>query len=226
MQKRKIIIGTYDTAIAGLWTLTGWEFSDPELKEEYVTVPGHDGDLDFSTVLTDGEPCYGNRSFVATLESSEGDRLEREARIKAMVNELDGYKLHIVLPDDPNHYIVGRVRVARLYNDLAHASVQVSAICEPWKYSATETVVGLEATETEQTATLINAGRRSVIPTVKVIGGSVLLAFENEGEAIISQALSEGTYTLPDLYLRRGSMPLRYSGSGTILLTYREAVLQ
>ena len=90
MEKRKLIIGTYDTALIGLWTLREWSLSPAELVEEYAAVPGHSGPLDLSTVLTDGEPCYGSRTFSAILESSGGTRLERKARIDQMVNWLDG----------------------------------------------------------------------------------------------------------------------------------------
>jgi len=224
MQKRKIIIGNYDTALNGLWTLSGWELGVAEMDEEYVKVPGRNGLLDFSTVLTDGEPCYGNRSLVVVLESSEGNRLEREARIDEMMNELDGFKLNIILPDDPTRYLTGRVRVKKLYNDPAHCSVEVTATCEPWRYNLAETVVGLQASSAVQTVSIINNGRLAVVPTITVAGGSVLLNFEVDG-GTVSEALSVGTYVLPDLYLRRGVKPLRYSGDGTALLTYREAVL-
>lgn len=221
MEKRKIIFGTYDTATAGRWTLTEWTLEQPELKESYVAVPGHDGDLDLSTVLSDGEPRYGNRALTATFESSEGTREEREAIINEMVNELDGLRMNIVLPDDPQHYVVGRVRVARLYNDLAHASVQVTANCEPWRHSAVETVIGLRATEEWQTVILYNMGRRSVIPTITVpAGGSVTLGF-----GIASLSVSEGAHVWPTLYLTKGTHALRYQGAGSVTLTYREAVL-
>lgn len=224
MQKRKIIIGTYDTALEGLWTLTGWAFSNPVVKESFVEVPGYNGYLDLSTALTDGEPYYGSRSFEATFESSEGTRLEREERISRMINKLDGWRFNITLPDDNMHYISGRVRVERLYNDLAHASVRVTAICDPWRYNTTETVVGLIATTTEQTVALINNGRRSVVPTIKVQGGSVLLKVK-VGTNMKSTAYDAGEYATGDIYLKTGSFPLTYSGTGQIILTYREAVL-
>ena len=90
-----------------------------------------------------------------------------------MINKLDGWRLNIVLPDDSLHYLSGRIRVEKLFNTPAHASVRVSATCDPWRYNNAETVVGLIATSTEQTATLINNGRCSVVPTITVTGGSV-----------------------------------------------------
>lgn len=224
MQKRKIIIGTYDTALEGLWTLTAWVLANPEHRESYAEVPGHNGPLDLSTVLTDGEPYYGSRTFEATFESSEGTRLEREERINLMINKLDGWRFNITLPDDPLHYINGRVRVERLYNDPAHASIRVTATCDPWRYNNTETVVGLIATESEQTVALINTGRLSVVPTIKIIDGSATLKFA-VGTETRTWTLSAGEYILADIYLKTGSAPLTYSGSGQITLTYREAVL-
>ena len=224
MENRKIIIGTYDTATEGLWTLAGCTLGSAERQESYVEVPGHNGPLDLSTVLTDGEPYYGSREFSATLESSEGTRLEREERISKMMNQLDGWRYNIVLPDDPEHYIVGRVRVEKLYNDPAHAAVRVTATCDPWRYNKTETVVGLRATATEQTVPLINSGRRSVVPNIKVTEGDVTLIFNNGSEEY-TWALSPGEYIQAALYLKTGAVPLRYSGAGQVTLTYREAVL-
>lgn len=224
MQKRKIIIGTYDTALEGQWTLTAWTFGRAAAQESYVEVPGHNGPLDLSTVLTDGEPYYGSRELEVILESSEGTRMEREQRINQMVNKLDGWRLNIILPDDQEHYINGRVRVEKLYNDPTHASVRVTATCDPWRYNNSETVVGLLATETEQTALLINQGRRSVVPTIMVTGGAVRLVFNVNGKDE-SWGLDPREHIIPDIYLKTGSAPLRYSGAGQITLTYREAVL-
>jgi hypothetical protein len=227
MEKRKIIIGTYDTAVEGLWTLSAWAFGKAVAHENYADVPGHSGPLDLSTVLTDNEPYYGSREFEAVLESSEGSRLEREQRINSMINRLDGWRFNIILPDDPLHYINGRVRVEKIYNDPAHASVRVTATCDPWRYNSSETVVGLIATEAEQTVALINNGRLSVVPTVTVTGGTVRLKF-NTSEGVQSWSLAPRVYRpedLPDLYLKTGSLPLTYSGAGQITLTYREAVL-
>lgn len=224
MQKRKLIIGTYDTAVEGLWTLAGWTLGRAVAQENYVDVPGHSGALDLSTALTDGEPYYSNREFEAILESSEGTRMEREERINQMVNRLDGWRKNIILPDDPLHYISGRIRVEKLYNDPVHASVRVTAMCDPWRYNNSETVVGLIATSTEQTEVLTNNGRCAVVPNISVTGGNVSLKFNN-GSEIMTWALSPGEYILGGIYLKSGTAPIMYSGAGQIVLTYREAVL-
>ena len=219
MIKRTIKIGNYDTAAHG-WTLAAWTFSAPEQRTMYVDKTSGDGSWDLSTALTDGVPRYKDRNLSVTLECSEGDRAAREALIREMINTLDGYRFNIYLPDDTDLYISGRVHVARKYSDLAHCSVTVTAQCEPWKYKDTETVIRLTATSTEQVARLTNNGRRTGFPTLTV-SGSVTLAAGGS-----SWSLSAGSYLLPDLVLPPGTTELTYKGTGTVVITYREAVLE
>lgn len=219
MQKRKIVIGDYDTAAFG-WTLAAWKLDPAVQKTNFEQKPLGDGSWDLSTALTDGIPRYNDRNLTITLELSEGTRLEREEVIRYMVNLLDGQRWDIHLPDDDLHYITGRVHVVRDYNDLAHARVTISATCEPWKYAKAETVVTLMAVNTTQSATIYNGGRRAVVPTLTVTGSGVL-SFDTT-----SLSLSPGTYKWPDLLLTPGGHALTYSGSGTVVLTYREAVLE
>jgi phage-related protein len=220
MDKRRIIIGEYDTAENG-WTLSAWSFSDAKYKENMVAKPAGDGAWDLSTALSDGIPRYQPRTLTATLERSDGDRSSREFEIRDMINALDGLQWEIYLPDDVDVYVVGRVSVARNYSDLAHASVIVTATCEPWKYSQYETMQEIRATSTAQIHHIYNGGRRAVVPTLEVEGGEVLLLYGNA-----SRALSTGVYQVPDLLLTPGVHELTVSGSGLLRITYREAVLE
>ena len=219
MEKRGFIIGTYNTA-EQLWTLASWSLSAPEYQENFLDVPGRDGALDLSAALTNGAPTYHSRTLTVKLECSEGSRLDRAGMINTMVNWLDGWRQDIVLPDDPGHYITGRVSVAKEYNDNAHAAVTVTAICDPWRYAKEETVLELTATEETQTAQLANAGRRTAVPLLTITGGTILLAY-----GAYSWSLGAGTYQLPDLTLPQGGGALTYSGTGSLRISYREAVL-
>ena len=219
MEKRGIILGGYNTAVQG-WTLTSWNLSPAQRKENLVDKPGGHGFWDLSTVLTDGEPVYEARTLTATLECSEGNRLSREAMIDTMINWLDGWTVQITLPDKPLQYITGAVHVERVYNDPAHASVAITATCDPWRYNAAETKVVLAATSEAQTANIVNPGRLSVVPLVEITGSQVSLVFGSS-----TWALSPGSYRLPDLRLTQGTHQLTYSGTGTITITFREGVL-
>lgn len=222
--KRTIILGDYNTAAHGLWTLTAWEFPEPNPVENLVQVPGRiQGPLDLSAAMTNGEPRYGARALSVTLESSEGTREARAARISAMVNLLHGQRLQIVLPDHPNHYAVGRLAVRMLYNDPAHASVEVVGTCEPWLYAMDETAAQLLATTEEQQATLRNSGAMPVVPLVRISGDSAAVQLRYGANV---WTLPAGDYKLPALRLTPGDHVVYYSGTGTASITYREAVLR
>lgn len=220
MEKRKIIFGTYDTALQGAWTLARLNLTSPAFQTNLVQVPGRSRPLDLSAVLTDGEPVYNSRNLTAVLENSDDDRAARERRIRDIIAELDGYQKQIWLPDDAEHYLQGRLHVVRDYNDLAHASVTVTAVCDPWLYNNEETVHNLAAKAQAQTAIIVNYGRRAVVPVLEITGGSVSLIY-----GTYTWSLSTGTYQLPDFILRTGEHQLTYSGTGSIKITYREAVL-
>lgn len=224
MEKRGIILGDYDTAAQG-WTLTSWNLSPAQRKENLVDKPGGHGHWDLSTVLTDGEPVYGARTLTATLECSEGDRLSREAMIDTMINWLDGWTVQIILPDRPLQYISGAVHVERVYNDPAHASVNITAICDPWRYNSEETEVNLTLETTVQNVFLVNSGRLSVVPLLEITTDSTVTLTFFSGSNPQSAALGAGTYKLPNLRLTPGRHRVYCSGQGNIKITYREAVL-
>lgn len=220
MLARSIRFGDYDTASHG-WTLTGYKLSDPEQKTNYVEKAGGDGSWDLSTVNTEGIPRYKDRSLTVTLEHSGGTRADRQEVIAFMLNKLDGLTWQIVLPDHPGYYLTGRVHVAVDYNDPAHAAVTVTAICSPWFYKLEQTEHVLNVTTTEKAVTLTNSGRLAMVPTLKVTG-SVALAYGSD----VLQLTKAGTYEWPVLLLTPGDHVLEYSGTGTLTITYREAVLR
>lgn len=219
MEKRKLIFNEYDTAADGLWTLAACVLTKGEQVQTFLDVPGRYAPLDLTDYLTDGQPYYGSASLEATLESSEGTRDDRQTRIMEMVNALDGHTTTIIHPDHPEHYLVGRVQIYPQYSDPAHAAVQIKAVCEPWLYKAEETVVQKTASTTAQSVWLANSGRLAVVPTV-TLTGTVTLTYGAH-----SWTLNEGEHLLPDLYLTPGTHQVTYKGSGTITITYREAVL-
>lgn len=215
-----VIGSTYDTAANG-WTLAALQIGDAEQKTNYVEKTGGDGSWDWSTVMTDGLPRYKDRSLSITLEQSEGTRTEREARVREVVNLLDGLEWEITLPDQKDYYLIGRLHVAVDYSDYAHASITITGTCRPWFYSQQEKVILLSATSTEKIAFLVNAGRLALVPTLEVADGSVGITYGTQ-----SIQLSAGKYEWPTLLLTPGNHTLKYKGSGTLTITYREAVLR
>lgn len=220
MQKRTLKIGEYDTAEHG-WTLTSYAVSDPEQKTHYIEKTAGDGSWDLSTAVTDGIPRYKDRAFTAVLECSVGNRTERAALISRLFNLLDGFEWPIVTPDHAGHYLTGRVHVALNYNDLAHASVTVTAVCEPWFYKAQETAFSLAVDQEERRVVLPNDGRKVLVPLLTVTGTALL----KYGTSSV-QLTDAGSYEWPTLLLTPGDHTLTYSGDGQLVIKYREAVLR
>lgn len=221
-RKRGFVFGDYDTGLKG-WTLNSWSFPEPEPQTNYVEVPGRiKGPLDRSTVLTGGDPRYGSRELTARFELSDGTRLERDAIISEMVNRLNGMREDIVFPDDPARYAVGRLHVEQEYSDMAHAAVNVTATCEPWRYSQKETRISILAFDNESTLVLSNGGRMVIVPDVVVTGYGARVTLVCGAKR---WTLGTGSYRLPELALSHGNTVLTYQGVGTITFTYREAIL-
>ena len=225
--KRKLILGEYDTALHGLWTMNSCKITKAQQIQNYIDVPGRYAPLDASTALTDGQPYYGSAHLLAGFESSEGDLAARQSRIDAMRNYLDGRNLQIIHPDHPDQYLIGRVQVEQEYNDLVHCAVTVSAVCEPWFYAAEPTVQTVELTDESQDIQLINSGRMAVVPTVVVAGDVHLECGASAWD------LTTGEYVLPDMLLSpgrnygvAGGLWVSCSGEGAVTFSYREAVLE
>ena len=219
MKKRTVKIGDYDTAAHG-WTLAALKLTDPQLKENYVEKTGGDGSWNLTTALTNGIPRYKNRTLTVSLECSVGNREHREDLINEMVNDMDGFEWPFVLPDRPDHYLTGQAKVAVEYSDLAHARVTITATCEPWLYRSRESVTELTCTQEPQIFVIYNGGRRASVPVLSV-DGSVSLKY-----GIFETQLDSGVYEWSPLLLTSGLHELEYSGNGTIIITFREAVLR
>ena len=217
--KRKFIFGDYDTAIDGLWTLSAWSLGEAKPLENLVDIPGRiDGPIDLTEAGT-GDVMYSTRALSVTLESSEGTRADREERIRRMVNTLHGRRAKIWTPDDPEHYLSGRLTIKKNYSDLAHASVTITSTCAPWRYDNEETVVTVELADESQEVELQNT-RRPVFPELRVQGELTMVDKDT------TYKLSEGIYLLPALELKSGeTRVLEVSGTGSISFSYRKAVL-
>lgn len=215
----------YDTIANGSWTLTGYSLSAPERKTNYVSIPGRDGEIDLASNLTDGYPRYKNRTFTATLESSNGSRADREELISDLVNTVEGRYLAIIAPDDEAHYMIGYVHTEVEFSDINHCRVILSANVAPWREALDEVYIELTPTNTTQYIYLENRGGRPVAPTFSAWGtGSVTLTWGSSESLTIG---SDEEVTLTDLMMRyKDKLRIEYTGNAQhAACKYREANL-
>lgn len=216
----------YDTITSGPWTLTGYSLSAAERKTNFVSIPGRDGEIDLAMSQTDGEPRYKNRTFTATLESSNGSRADREELINDLRNTVEGRYLQIMSPDDQEHYMQGYAHVAVEYNDLNHCRVILSAVVAPWREALDEVYAELMPTNSAQYIYMENRGGRAAAPAFVVWGtGSVTLTWGYSSSVTINADDEE--VTLTDLMMRyKDTLRIAYTGDAQhVSYRYREAIL-
>jgi hypothetical protein len=137
--------GSHSLTISGKNTWTDWHMApqsrpfvaDPPIKEEYVDVPGADGSLDYTEVLT-GSPRYGMRTGTWTFIIENGWMPWFEMQSK-LLNFLHGKKHQIILDDDPTYYYTGRLTLQTKFDTKDYNQVQIKYNLEPYKYPVDST---------------------------------------------------------------------------------------
>ena len=194
----------------------------PELRTNYITVPGRDGLLDLSEALT-GEMHYDNRAVTLTLGTFETLTGVAWADLLADVsNYVHGQRRTITLDEDPDYHYTGRGKVDGFEWD-HHGRQQfvLSFDCDPFRVRNEKTIVTQDLTTTDTAITLVNNGR-AVVPTIS-----------NTAEAVLtwqgaSVALSAGTHAVTGIRLPAGSSTLTArttSGAGTLTVRWNEVTL-
>lgn len=215
---RGVYFGDYHTNNDWGLILNSKELDPPTPKVVKVSVDGRDGDLDLSEALT-GEIRYENRSASFTFLITEGSQADREYMLNTIINAIHGRTHKIILPDDLEHYLLGRCSISDVMNDRAFGSFIVSADCDPYRYSVYETKRTIDLSDTPVSIALSNSGRKTIIPTV-VVDNTASISFGNT-----DLVLGAGTYQIPALKLASGITTITVSGVGSLTLSYREAVL-
>lgn len=190
----------------------------PEPKYVKVSVDGRDGDLNLSRALT-GDMRYSNREVSYGFVATDGSQVEREELISNIINEIHGQEIKIIEPDNPDLYLLGEVKVSNIQNNKAYATFEVSATCEPYRYFVNEVNRIINLTSTEANVVLNNTGTKSIIPMLTV-SGEVNIKYNDT-----SVSFSDGSFKLTSLVLRKGATVITVSGSGTLIVSYREAIL-
>ena len=217
--ERYFILDNYNTWYDWGLIITAKDISSPEPKTNYVNIDGASGSLDLSEALT-GEVTYHDRILTASFWTDQGARMDREILLRDIKVALHGRKVKIIDPDDPEHYLTGRITISGVVNNLAYASFTITATCEPWRYSLEESQRTINLDLTAKKLVIYNHGVKTLTPEIELTSGAYL---EYDGKVV---PLNDGTYRLTDFKLRRGVNVVKVSGSsGTITFKYREADL-
>lgn len=188
------------------------EITPPNPKKKFVDVPGADGALDISRVLT-GFMLYDRRRI--SMEFNILAPRDQWPEIHAgVMDALHGLELDVILDDDPEFCYTGVVSVKGFDPQKVTSAVTIEVDAEPYK-------TRIEPTRRTMTVSgsytgTITCSRKPVCP---LITASAAMSMTFGGA---SYALAKGENTFPGVILRDGVNTFTFTGDGTVAFEYRE----
>lgn len=140
MERDNKRIGVHSITFNGLNTWDTWHMAPksrpfvvaPQVKTEYIDIPGADGSLDYTEVLT-GKPRYASRTgqwdFIIDNGYVNWPDLYSDILMKLHGKYFD----EIVLEDDPYYKWKGRLSVTGQFGNKDYSSVSISYVLDPYK---------------------------------------------------------------------------------------------
>lgn len=214
------IAGKHSLDDLGMY-LTDADIGFPEVRTNYVDVPGRDGMLDLSTAL-DGEIHYQDRTITLTFVTTA--RLCGQtwpSFLASLASIVHGQSVPLTFDDDEGCYYSGRGAISSYAMEGSRWTIQIEFTCDPWRYKSAETTVTASLTEVD-TEISLSCDRRPVVPTITTTAETVLTWGAD------SYTVSAGTRQLPGIRLTQGTHTLKArttSGAGEITITYQEGSL-
>lgn len=192
--------------------LTDVNIGLPTPKRSTISIPGADGELDITGVLTP-KIKYKNRPIKLTFQykSNPEDWGNKSAEI---ANYLHGQNMHVILDSDPDYYWDAFCVVESTLKN-RKATLIVNCDCAPYKLQNIETSKNITGSGT---INCIN-GRKEATPTV-ITSATATLQLRGT-----SATVQSGTHEVPELILLEGNNMVTVTSTGTTTIKYREGSL-
>ena len=197
----------------------------PELVENFVDIPGANGQLDLTDVLN-GFPTYKNRSgeFAFIIDPAYGFL---ESVYPSIANTLHGHRTRVILTDDPDWYYEGRVVVSAAETGKDYSSISFKCNLDPFKMTVNP-IPGYDQLEVDGTLTLenISFGTCPMRQVARItasgipLGGHITATLTNADGEMTSE-IGNGSFRYPGLVFAPGSNTLVLNGTGTVSLEIR-----
>lgn len=204
----------------------------PEIKKNYVDIPGASKRLDLTEALT-GKPEYGSRKL--TFKFGGMDRIDGWAgRISSFFNELHGKTVQVILDNDPEYYYEGRAEVSGLERARTLGTFTMEVDAEPFKFELTgsdedwlwdpfnfETGIIREYMDIE-----VSGSKTYRVPGSKIGIVPVFAVTKLSGTAYVTFAgkryeLKSGKNRFPELVIPTGGASVRFTGAFTVSIGFR-----
>ena len=213
----------------GLYVTNNDPVEPPEVKAEYIEIPGRNGQIDLTEALT-GYTVYNNRQIVLELGGKKRSQ-DWPGFMSNFLNELHGQSVTVIFDNDPSYYYVGRATVESDYekgNEIARFTLTINA--EPYKYSNQSTtepwlwdpfsfVDGViryyNQIQVDGTAQIQVLG--SEIPVIPIFTASAAMQVQFNGQ---TYDLAAGNNKIYDIVLMDQAYTLTFTGTGTVSINY------
>lgn len=198
--------------------------SPPPVKEEYIDVPGADGSLDYTEVLTNSVH-YGNRtgSWEFLVDNGYAPALEVHSKL---LNFMHGRKATVILDDEPDYYYTGRLTLDTKFNAKDYNQVVIKYNFGPYKFPVSGTgdsdwkwselfgnviTYGSFQVKTDKMRVIYNENSTAVTATINVTN-TMKLTFGND---IIYLTTGDNEITL-----QPGGNLMLFEGTGRVKVNY------
>lgn len=212
-------------------------FLPPDVKTNYVDIPGTDGHADITEALT-GEVLYKNRQGSIEFYVSNGYQ-EWEYLYSEIMNYLHGQKMRAYLEDDPGFYYEGRFSVNKWESNKYRSTIVIEynvapykmdmfSSAEDWLWDPFDFEIGIireynNIRVNGHVVLPVVGGRKSTIPNfIVTLDNSVnpiLLSWSKDTSRNFS--LYNGTQKMPDIKIKDETVNLYFDGKGVVTVDYR-----
>lgn len=205
----------------------------PEPKTFFQDIPGGDGSLDVSTVIS-GRPTYKRREITMKFHCEHPSN-QWTTIMSEILKEFHGKEGKIIFEDDPDYYYMGRMTVSDYERAVKTGKFIITSNAEPYKY---ELLSSLEPwlwdpfnfkkgfirnygnMEVSGTKTLTIPGTERWVIPVFTTTGSVRVEYEGK-----SYDLKQGKSKIYSIVIKQGNNVLKFSGNGKVSVEYRGGIL-
>ena len=208
----------------------------PGVKTQYVDIPGGNGTIDLTEVLT-GYPLYENRigswEFAVT-----NDFRPWHIAYSDIMGFLHGKRMKALLEDDPYFYYEGRFAVNKWASNKDYSVITIDYDVYPYKKSIFSSVekwlwdpfnfeIGVirnynALAVSGELSVMIPGSDEPIVPIISVIStdsSGMDVEFNNA-----SYHLSNGENIVPELQILKEKNTLIFKGNGTVTIDYREGL--
>lgn len=202
--------------------------SSPEPKTKIVSVPGRNGIIDMSEVVS-GNTRYKNRTIEFTFSSNKKVK-DWLNEISIIRNKIAGLRKRIVIDYDAAFYWYGRI--IDVSQDISNSveSIIVTASVDPYKYSITTSAEDWLWDPFDFEQSVINETADLVVDESLEV--SIIASKKWENPIVISDSdmtvefngntyqVKSGSQVMYDIILQEGENILTFTGNGNVTINY------